>query len=156
MSPLELIKQGIIKQDWELVCQGYDQMTGESVVKIHKIGSEKKPATAKQTNDKIKELQDEEGEDLLNPVVQPSEKKGLLGNVTVLVTDGNPSRKHKTNEAERKFNKKRAEARGPRRVRSNSRTEVTCNECDKKFTSQYGKTDRKCKKCLMKHRQDLK
>lgn len=156
MNPLELIKQGIMEQNWELVSQGYEKMTGESVIKVHKIGSEEEPATMKQIAGQAKILQEEEEEDLLNPIIQPTEKKGVFDNVTVLVTDGNPSKRHETNEAERKFNEKRAKDRGPRKVRPNSETEVKCNECDDKFISKYGKTDRKCPKCLDKHIKEFK
>jgi len=102
MNPLELIKQGIIGKKWELVRQGYGQITGESIVQVHQIGSKENPATSDQICNKIEELKNqEEEEDLLNPIVQPTEQKGILGTQTVLITDGNPSKNYVTNEAER-------------------------------------------------------
>lgn len=152
MSPIELIREGLIKKNWDLVYDGFQQMTGETLThisRLHGVGTKRKSILVDDI--RKEEEKKEEEEDLLNPIVEPTKQVGRYGNATVLITDGNPSNNYETNEAERKFNEKRAETRGPRKLRKNSETEMVCNECDKKFKTKYGKTDRKCKECLMKH-----
>lgn len=134
MNPLDKIKEGVKKQDWGLVCEGYNAITGHNL--------------SLQT-DKPDTDDDEENAEF-NEVVQTGKGVGLYGNTTVLITE-------KPTAKQIKANKERA-ARGNQKVsRPPPRTyKVKCTDCEKTFESRVkaGEFGQKCSSCLRATRRD--
>lgn len=168
MSPIEQIKKGIQKQDWDLVKSAYCTLTGEtlevSTPTTKKKTTTKKKVTKKTTpKKKITKPKKKEQEDELLPSLSFADEmeiNNLLNNVAPPSKDGPVNRKDRkvtfissSEETEEKtLNAKRAKS-----VAKLSRPEykpalVNCSQCGKKIDlnkiARIEANIYRCPKCL--------
>jgi len=146
MSPMEKIKKGIQTQDWNLVCFGYNEMTGEELCVVsqkqdaqgilHEIIAIAESAI---NTPKTK------SESTTTGKTKKSKKKTVEKKQSHLITE-------EPDPEEIKANKARA-ARTNKQKRPPPKTYVVeCNECGQKITTKFsgGEIGQKCKNCLNK------
>jgi len=136
------LKKAILAKNWKIVHDLYEDLTGESAMD--------KPLKNKKTTKK-KSKKKSSNKKNNNQVVTQTEKTGVGGRKTVLLTDEIPSEQHKTIEDEVRSNLKRAKntktVRGQRKTKKHK---VMCNECENSFDSMIAANTigQKCPKCL--------
>ncbi len=170
MSPLDYIKEGILKGNWETVREGYERMTGESLQLPSTIDT---TTTLQQVYDIVAMALEEPGYVPSNP--EPTKKKkksgrpkkvipktvdkedsSLLDVSKVTTTQRNLGTVQLiTNEPdpeEVEQNQIRAQKTNKGKRKSPVTYNVECNECEKSFKSNRpgGDIGQKCNKCLIK------
>lgn len=180
MNPLNKIGEGIKEQDWDLVCEGYNAMTGQNLplpiksdnitpiqlqvsLKLFKnymkqmidefefVQIDKPDANQIAVDDVEQPANDDEENVDFNEVTESVEKIGLFGNTTVLITETPKQSQIEENQ------KRYANREGPKVSRPPPKTyQVKCTDCDKPFKSrvQSGKFGQKCSSCLRATRRD--
>ena len=173
MSPIEQIKNGISHRDWEMVCKGYRQLTGKTLV------------VPQQPNKNIEDLEDtlELIADIISNVIGSRYKKRRIkvskkkrrvktskgtnqsqadedqsivfeGDINTPMTPKPDGVRHITNQPDQEeveHNRQKAQKRGDRRLRPTILYHnVRCNECEKEFKSRRppGDIGQKCSECL--------
>lgn len=159
MLPLEMIKNGIINNDMQLVSSGYKHLTGEEIIvskakksqDILKLIKQLKLILNKYENNTAfdESLKNEEliedKEEMINPIViQNSDKSktGYYGNQTQLITE-------EATKEEIEANKQRA-AKTKKSKRQPSSFEGQCSECGKTIRIYHNNKEfgQKCSGCI--------
>lgn len=174
MSPLDYIKEGILKGNWETVCEGYERLTGEALLHPEDSSS----SQARIALDKIREIIDTSN--IEERVPSGKKKAGLSKGTrkkkktkmrdddedTSICLDENKitSTQRETGSTQLITNKpdrQEVEANKKKAIRSKAnkaqinrqvaRTyDVKCNECEQTFKSDRpkGEMGQKCSGCL--------
>ncbi len=158
MNPLEQIKGGILENNWQYICDGYEAMTGEKLPvppqESLTVDNLKQTIINVLKNDPLMLAQLPDPIEVATAAVQMTETKGLTisaekvghyGNKTVLVAD-TPTKE------EIEEGRKLAENRKGPKIRRQPYTlhNVKCSSCDKVFKSPIKDSNfgQKCKACL--------
>ncbi|MDX1472366.1 MAG: hypothetical protein R3213_12775, partial [Flavobacteriaceae bacterium] len=155
-SPLEIIKTGILNEDWQLVCDGYKVLTGEELASPDKPKPKRKRGRPRKNKDSTPTAPEEkvlyEGEYTSVEVVDRPKTNpwGRPVQNTFKDTQKDAEAFYKRNK---KLAKEREELRDMPRQPSRpapERVEVTCScgRVSKIKPEFYDKTTYKCSKCL--------
>ena len=143
MSIASKIKKAIEVNDWTIIHEIYEDLTGESAPEQ----SSKNKKTAKKRTVK-KRVSNKKNN---KQVAVEETKTGVGGRKSVLLTDNIPSEQYKTFEDEKQSNIERAKkSKTARGQRKREIYKVKCNECEGLFDSNIAENTigQKCPRCL--------
>lgn len=149
MSPLEYIEEGICKGNWEIVCEGYERLTGKTIpIPIKSAAAE---FALRQIADIISatKVVTENGEDasILLDVSKKTAIQRETSGTRLITNDPNAEEieQNKIKAAKSQSSKAKLKKR-----QTTETYDVECNECEKTFKSnrKSGEIGQKCPKCL--------
>lgn len=171
MNPINKIKEGIINQNWKLVCEAYEQFTSEKIENPSNITPNNitdKQAIAivlrkwlsdfDKTEKELDSLiinseSNNSGEDIKNPLVQTtkndSQKPGHYGNKSILISNEDFNLPV-TEDMIKRNEEKAVLARKRKMKRRPNKHEVECSSCGKNFKSDFQSEEigQQCKNCI--------
>lgn len=164
-SPIELIKSGIVSNNWSLVCQGYEALTGEFVkateifeeanvliTEIEKIINKHKKIITLNPEGHTYVSKDKNKKSVEKyktpPLVDTNiiKKSGYYGNETKPLTEDVPQEEIDENIKKAEIAKERKTKRSPPK-----KYPVKCSQCKQTFESDRRESKgfgQKCPKCL--------
>lgn len=178
MSPLDKIEKGILTGDWECVTDAYETLTskklnppqassqlniGDAVTMIvkevfgqgAKISESQIPIETEKENDntdtsetEVIEKEDDEEDDDLDLGMIKTDKVGIYGNKSVLISDANTPQED-IDKALKK--KKKRVTRKPKKVFN-----VKCQSCSNNFDSHSNGSEQTCPKCVKNKARELR
>ncbi len=145
MNLIDNLKKAIETEDWQIICNIYEDISGKSISKIEAVKTKK--TKKKKSVKKKRKTTNTNSNEKTTPI--QNERTSVFGNKTFLVTDNIPSDGYDSIEEEREANLKKAKGRVKHKREKQSYT-VKCSDCEKQFESQIGGGDcgQYCSSCL--------